>query len=213
MREGPPMDADFWDEEYRRDPESVSVPDRLLADALADLTPGTALCLGCGDGRNALVLARRGWWLWGWTMRPPPEPWRKRPRRPRVSMPALASPTSRPGRRPSHSIWCSAPTPAGQADARVFSLHGSWGDPCGRYPDHHRVGSGHGAGVGHRGRRTGLSAGTGGATPDLAVRRAEVHALSGMFPPDDPRGGQDPVRVALVQAEKPVVAWAPRDGG
>ncbi|WP_410669357.1 class I SAM-dependent methyltransferase [Amycolatopsis sp. cmx-4-68] len=51
--------ARFWDEHYR-DPRPTRV-NPLLAEIAADLTPGTALDLGCGAGGDALWLAARGW--------------------------------------------------------------------------------------------------------------------------------------------------------
>jgi SAM-dependent methyltransferase len=51
----------FWDEAYERAPEYTTVPDRILAREIAGLTPGRVLDVGCGDGTNALALARVGW--------------------------------------------------------------------------------------------------------------------------------------------------------
>lgn len=56
---------DFWDELWRTDPDSVEVPDQILAAELAHLAPGTLLDLGCGRGTNALTLAARGWSVLG----------------------------------------------------------------------------------------------------------------------------------------------------
>ena len=57
------MDAADWDARYSSSPrlEWGAEPNRWVAGALADLPPGRALDLGCGEGRNALWLARRGW--------------------------------------------------------------------------------------------------------------------------------------------------------
>jgi ribosomal protein L11 methylase PrmA len=54
-------DRDFWNEEFQRDPEEVMVPDQLLVELVSDLEPGQALDLGCGSGRNSLMLALMGW--------------------------------------------------------------------------------------------------------------------------------------------------------
>lgn len=52
----------MWDDRYRLSMEHVhgSEPNRLLKEVASDLETGTALDLGCGQGRNALWLASRG---------------------------------------------------------------------------------------------------------------------------------------------------------
>ncbi len=53
---------EMWDERHAaRDPIESHEPDATLVDAVARLTPGRALDLATGDGRNALWLARHGW--------------------------------------------------------------------------------------------------------------------------------------------------------
>lgn len=58
----PTFDSSYWDERYAT---STSVwgtpPNRWVEQHVTDLPPGRALDLACGEGRNALWLARRGW--------------------------------------------------------------------------------------------------------------------------------------------------------
>jgi len=52
----------FWDERYRGQPALWSGnPNRYLVSETADLTPGTALDAGSGEGADAIWLAERGW--------------------------------------------------------------------------------------------------------------------------------------------------------
>jgi SAM-dependent methyltransferase len=55
------VDARAWDERYADSRQWSTTPNRFVADALADLPPGRALDLACGEGRNALWLAGLGW--------------------------------------------------------------------------------------------------------------------------------------------------------
>lgn len=56
------MDATAWDERYAAAPLVWSAgPNQFVADELGDLPPGRALDLACGEGRNAIWLAARGW--------------------------------------------------------------------------------------------------------------------------------------------------------
>lgn len=62
----PAMDSTFWDERYRGS-ELVwtAEPNRFLAAETAELAPGRALDAACGEGRNAVWLAERGWQVTG----------------------------------------------------------------------------------------------------------------------------------------------------
>jgi SAM-dependent methyltransferase len=56
------MDAEAWDERYRSSELIWSIgPNQFVEAELADLSPGHALDLAAGEGRNAIWLARRGW--------------------------------------------------------------------------------------------------------------------------------------------------------
>jgi SAM-dependent methyltransferase len=56
------VDASSWDERYAAaDQVWSTAPNTFVESALADLAPGDALDLACGEGRNAIWLARRGW--------------------------------------------------------------------------------------------------------------------------------------------------------
>lgn len=56
------MDASAWDAKYA-DSELVwsAGPNQFVAAECADLSPGRALDLAAGEGRNAIWLAQRGW--------------------------------------------------------------------------------------------------------------------------------------------------------
>lgn len=56
------MDAAFWEEMYRGSDQVFSGnPNGVLVAEVADLPPGQALDVGCGEGADALWLAQRGW--------------------------------------------------------------------------------------------------------------------------------------------------------
>jgi len=60
------VDSLSWDERYRGE-EFVwkTEPNQFLVAEVADLPPGRALDVACGEGRNAVWLAARGWHVTG----------------------------------------------------------------------------------------------------------------------------------------------------
>ena len=68
MSHHPPVDTadlftqEFWDARYGATDQVWSGnPNPRLVEHVADLTPGTALDVGCGEGADAIWLAARGW--------------------------------------------------------------------------------------------------------------------------------------------------------
>lgn len=60
------MDATEWDRRYLDTPSPwTDNANAFLVAETSDLAPGSALDLACGEGRNALWLARRGWQVTG----------------------------------------------------------------------------------------------------------------------------------------------------
>ena len=56
------MDAKYWDERYGQHEQMFSGnPNGVLVVEAPGLTPGQALDVGCGEGADALWLARHGW--------------------------------------------------------------------------------------------------------------------------------------------------------
>jgi SAM-dependent methyltransferase len=60
--EGDTVNVYHWDEMYRsRDQVFSGAPNAVLVAEVAGLRPGQALDVGCGEGADAIWLARRGW--------------------------------------------------------------------------------------------------------------------------------------------------------
>ncbi len=56
------MNKEAWNERYSGgDLVWASAPNQFLVSEVSDLGPGKAVDLGCGEGRNAVWLAERGW--------------------------------------------------------------------------------------------------------------------------------------------------------
>ena len=55
------MDAQAWDERYAAARQWSVGPNTFVAERLGDLSPGRAVDLACGEGRNAIWLAGLGW--------------------------------------------------------------------------------------------------------------------------------------------------------
>jgi len=56
------MDTDFWNERYgAADRLWSGNPHPQLAEVLADIRPGSALDIACGEGADAIWLAEQGW--------------------------------------------------------------------------------------------------------------------------------------------------------
>jgi trans-aconitate methyltransferase len=62
----PVTPADAWEFRYAEQPQRWSGnPNPTLVDVVDGLTPGRAVDLGCGEGADAIWLARRGWHVLG----------------------------------------------------------------------------------------------------------------------------------------------------
>ena len=62
----PAMDSASWDRRYGgRELIWTANPNRFLVAETRNLAPGRAIDLGCGEGRNAIWLAERGWQMVG----------------------------------------------------------------------------------------------------------------------------------------------------
>lgn len=60
------MDREEWNRRYgERELVWTAEPNRFVVAETADLAPGAALDLACGEGRNAVWLAERGWRVTG----------------------------------------------------------------------------------------------------------------------------------------------------
>jgi len=93
---------EFWDDRYRSAPAIWSGnPNPRLVEHVADLAPGAALDVGCGEGADAIWLAARGWKVTGIdvstvALTAPPGGPPKPVRRSRIGPPG-SRPTSCPG--------------------------------------------------------------------------------------------------------------------
>lgn len=58
-------EGEFYDKIYAEGPRFNPDPNRLLVEAAGMRTPGAALDVGMGQGRNAVFLAKRGWQVTG----------------------------------------------------------------------------------------------------------------------------------------------------
>ena len=58
-------EGEFYNQIYEQGPEATREPSRLLVEAVEGRTPGTALDVGMGQGRNAVFLAKQGWRITG----------------------------------------------------------------------------------------------------------------------------------------------------
>jgi SAM-dependent methyltransferase len=58
-------EAEPYNRVYSEPPEFNTRPNQLLADAIEGLTPGEALDVAMGQGRNSIYLARKGWRVTG----------------------------------------------------------------------------------------------------------------------------------------------------
>ncbi len=56
-----PTRIEEWDQRYRTGEQAFETPAPLVVEYASGLTPGSALDLASGPGRNALYLAARGW--------------------------------------------------------------------------------------------------------------------------------------------------------
>ncbi|WP_305093883.1 cyclopropane-fatty-acyl-phospholipid synthase family protein [Prescottella sp. R16] len=60
------LDENFWNDRYRSSHRLWSGnPNSTLVTEVTGLTPGTALDVGCGEGADAIWLARQGWTVHG----------------------------------------------------------------------------------------------------------------------------------------------------
>jgi SAM-dependent methyltransferase len=58
-------EGEFYDGIYKEGPDFTPEPNRLLVEAVERLSPGDALDVGMGQGRNGVFLAQRGWRVTG----------------------------------------------------------------------------------------------------------------------------------------------------
>lgn len=61
VAEPPPFSRALWDRRYAASTVWSGRPNRRLVEQVADLTPGRALDVGCGEGADVVWLAAHGW--------------------------------------------------------------------------------------------------------------------------------------------------------
>ncbi|WP_304455038.1 bifunctional 2-polyprenyl-6-hydroxyphenol methylase/3-demethylubiquinol 3-O-methyltransferase UbiG [Nocardiopsis sp. YSL2] len=115
------MDARYWDEKYgRRERLFSGSPNGVLVTEAAGLEPGQALDAGCGEGADALWLARHGWLVTAVD----------------ISLVALARAREATGDLADRVAWARADLTAVPPPARAFDLVSIQYFPLPKQPDH-----------------------------------------------------------------------------
>lgn len=115
------MDAQFWDQRYgSREQLFSGNPNGVLVAEVGDLPPGQALDVGCGEGADALWLARRGWRVTAVD----------------ISRVALRRAAAAAGDLAGRVAWTRADLTSTPPPARAFDLVSAQYFPLPRRPDH-----------------------------------------------------------------------------